>query len=118
MVRLTSRLSSLAGYIKQGERVIDVGTDHGLLPIYLIQNNITNKVILADINEGPLEKAKGNLERAGIILGSSSYTLDPLPSSKSSLYSKVSQPTLDIRQGDGLDVMEKGEASVDRKSVV
>ena len=110
MVRLTSRLSSLAGYIKQGERVIDVGTDHGLLPIYLIQNNITNKVILADINEGPLEKAKGNLERAGIILGSSSYTLDPLPSSKSSLYSKVSQPTLDIRQGDGLDVMEKGEA--------
>ena len=61
MVRLTSRLSSLAGYIKQGERVIDVGTDHGLLPIYLIQNNITNKVILADINEGPLEKAKGNL---------------------------------------------------------
>ncbi|MBQ9931053.1 MAG: SAM-dependent methyltransferase [Firmicutes bacterium] len=41
----------------------DVGTDHGFLPLFLWQKGICPHVILCDVNEGPLAKAKGNLEK-------------------------------------------------------
>ncbi len=39
----------------------DVGTDHGYLPIYLINKGICEKVIGADVNEGPLAAARKNV---------------------------------------------------------
>ena len=38
----------------------DIGTDHGFLPIALWEQGICPRVILADVNQGPLDKAKSN----------------------------------------------------------
>lgn len=60
-VRLTKRLQTVADLVTRGNVVADIGTDHGYLPIYLIQNNITPRVIGMDVNKGPLGKALENI---------------------------------------------------------
>jgi len=45
----------------------DVGTDHAYLPIYLLEKGIIERAIASDINQGPLNKARENIERAGFI---------------------------------------------------
>ena len=60
-MEISKRLEWIASYVQPGDRVADIGTDHGYIPIYLAQNNISPKVIAMDINFGPLEKAKNNI---------------------------------------------------------
>jgi dinuclear metal center YbgI/SA1388 family protein len=43
-----------------------VGTDHGKLPIYLLENGICQRAVLADINELPLQTAKMNVSASGL----------------------------------------------------
>jgi len=57
-LHLSKRLMAVAEYIEHGSRVADIGTDHGYLPVWLIQNNVCDYVIAADIGEGPLNQAK------------------------------------------------------------
>ncbi|MCC5910471.1 MAG: SAM-dependent methyltransferase [Clostridiaceae bacterium] len=64
-VKLTPRLQKIADLITTGSRVADIGTDHGYIPIYLLQNNIANELIASDVNEGPLETAKKNIKEHG-----------------------------------------------------
>lgn len=68
MIRLPERLQIIANNIEKGESVADIGTDHGYLPIYLIKNNISDKVILTDINKGPMDMATKNLNQYGVPL--------------------------------------------------
>jgi len=62
-MRLSDRLNTIASYIKKGESIADIGTDHALLPIFLWKHGICSKIIISDINEGPLEKARANINR-------------------------------------------------------
>ena len=55
---ISERLGLAASFIKKGRVVADIGTDHGYLPIYLIREGISDKVIAADMRKKPLEKAK------------------------------------------------------------
>ena len=57
MINLTQRLSAAASLVKGGGIVADIGTDHGYLPIYLIQSGKIKKAIAADIGKMPLENA-------------------------------------------------------------
>lgn len=57
-MKLSQRLQGVADYIKKGNVVADIGTDHGYLPIYLTKNNICPKVYASDVNIGPLESAR------------------------------------------------------------
>ncbi len=57
------RLNFIANQIKPNERVLDVGTDHALLPIFLVKNGITKNVIASDINKDPLNAAIKNIEK-------------------------------------------------------
>ena len=57
-MELSKRLYAVAGLVTEGASVADVGTDHGYIPIYLMQQNIASKVIALDINGGPLERAR------------------------------------------------------------
>lgn len=41
--------------------IADVGTDHGYLPIYLIERELCRKVIAMDINRGPLQRAQEHI---------------------------------------------------------
>lgn len=57
MIRLSKRLAAIAKHVPQGASVIDVGTDHGQLPVWLIQSGRAQCVIASDINAGPLSRA-------------------------------------------------------------
>lgn len=60
------RLEFIANLVKKNDKVLDVGTDHCIVPILLLKNKITNNVDASDINEKPLEIAKNNLIKQGL----------------------------------------------------
>ncbi len=60
---LTERLRTAAELVRQNRKTVDVGTDHGYLPAFLVLNGITDRATAADIGKGPLENAKKTLEK-------------------------------------------------------
>ena len=62
---LSPRLHACCSFITPGDRVADVGTDHGYLGIWLLQKGLASHVIASDIGEGPLSAAKNNAARFG-----------------------------------------------------
>jgi tRNA (adenine22-N1)-methyltransferase len=83
---LPPRLQAIADLVTAKQTVADIGTDHGILPIYLIRNRNLSKVIAADVNEDPLQKAEKLIQR---------YQL---------------AHRIELRLGDGLKILEAGEA--------
>ena len=65
-IPLSSRLEAACRFVNSGDRVADVGCDHGYLGIYLLKNNIASFVYASDINEGPLNAAVFNAEKFGV----------------------------------------------------
>ena len=57
-IKLSARLQVLADLIKKGSSVADIGTDHGHLPVYLVQTDTVKKIIASDISISSLESAK------------------------------------------------------------
>lgn len=57
------RIKALASLVDKDSKLIDIGTDHALLPIYLYENKITKNVTGSDISSNALEFAKVNLEK-------------------------------------------------------
>lgn len=64
----------------------DIGTDHGFLPIYLIENDISPSVIMTDVSRPSLMKGSDNLDMLG-----------------------ADRKRADFRVGDGISVLERGE---------
>ena len=64
-IPLSPRLRLCCGFIYPGDRVADVGTDHGYLGIWLLQQGIASHVIASDIGEGPLSAAVANAKKYG-----------------------------------------------------
>ncbi len=62
---MNRRLRAIASLVQGGTGLIDVGTDHGQLPVYLINNGYTGVLFASDINSGPLAAAKKTAEQAG-----------------------------------------------------
>ena len=60
---LGPRLEAVASFIPAGAKVADVGTDHGLLAVWLRMHEISPVVIASDIRPGPLNAAKRNAEK-------------------------------------------------------
>lgn len=60
-MQLSTRLAAIAQFVPKQSHVIDVGTDHAYIPIYLVEQGIALSCLATDINKGPLEKAKKNL---------------------------------------------------------
>lgn len=63
---LDARLLTCAGLVRKNSVVADIGSDHAYLPIYLVKNNICEKAIASDINEGPVKRAKMNIAISGL----------------------------------------------------
>lgn len=61
-MELSRRLQAVADMVTKGHSVADVGCDHAYISIYLIKNKISEKVIAMDVNKGPLEIARKNIE--------------------------------------------------------
>ncbi len=60
---LSKRLKEIAKLVKRNKVVFDVGSDHALLPCFLVLNDICFKAYAADINEGPLNHGIENIIR-------------------------------------------------------
>lgn len=65
-IPLSSRLLACCSFVAPGDRVADIGCDHGYLGIYLLLGGIASAVIASDINEGPLQSAVHNSEKFGV----------------------------------------------------
>lgn len=63
---LSDRLLACCGFVHPGDRVADVGCDHGYLSIHLLQSGIASHVYASDVRQGPLSSAKRNAETYGV----------------------------------------------------
>ena len=63
---LSSRLLACCTFVNKGDRVADVGCDHGYLGIHLLQSGIAASVIESDVAEGPLQSAMRNAAKFGV----------------------------------------------------
>lgn len=84
-MKLSKRLNAITEYISNNSKIIDIGCDHAFLDIYLYENFKNVKIIASDIHEGAIKQAKKNIKQ---------YNLNG---------------KIDVRLGDGLDVIKKGE---------
>ena len=83
---LSGRMQMVADMVSKGNVLADIGCDHGVVSIYLLEKGICPKVIAMDVNEGPLLRAKEHIEERGL----SSY--------------------IDVRLSDGMEKLLFGEA--------
>lgn len=84
MINLSKRLSAIASLINKDAKIVDIGCDHALLDIYLTQKYPAIESIAVDITEGALKQAQKNID-------------------------KYKSNKINLRLGDGLDVVDKKE---------
>ena len=65
MLKISDRLATVASLIPVGANLVDIGTDHGYVPIWLLQNQRIASAIAMDVNKGPLARAKENRDKYG-----------------------------------------------------
>lgn len=65
-LQLQPRLQLLAELIPQDSRLADVGTDHGYVPVYLLQRSMIGTAIASDIGAEPLQHAVNTAEEYGV----------------------------------------------------
>lgn len=63
---ISERLKTVVQLAGHGDTAADIGTDHGFVAVALVESGCFKRAIAADINEGPLLKAKKNIEKAGL----------------------------------------------------
>lgn len=85
-MQLSKRMQMIADMVKPADCIADIGTDHGYIPIWLAENEITDRVIAADVKKGPLSRAQKHVTEHGL------------------------QDRIQLRLGDGLTVLSPGEA--------
>ncbi len=64
-ITLSPRLAAVAKSVPAGARLIDVGTDHAMLPVYLAQTGRIAHAFASDIRPGPLTAARALVAKTG-----------------------------------------------------
>jgi len=85
MIKLSYRLQTIASRVPRGARLADIGSDHALLPSYLAERGMISFAVAGEVNPGPFEAAKRQVNAAGLT------------------------GVIDVRRGDGLAVVSPGE---------
>ena len=65
-LHLQPRLQLLADLVPQGAKLADIGTDHGYLPVWLLQNKRITAAIAADVGYEPLQHAVRTAQEQGV----------------------------------------------------
>lgn len=86
MITLSARMQALANMATEGNRVCDLGCDHGWLSIYLVQHRISPCALAMDVGQGPLMRALAHVREAEL------------------------EKYITLRLSDGLTRYEEGEA--------
>lgn len=85
--KLSMRLERVATYIPKGSVLADIGSDHAYLPCYAVQKGITAKAIAGEVVDGPFQSAKKQVKQTEL------------------------EGQIDVRLGNGLDVLVPNEAT-------
>ncbi|WP_224753246.1 tRNA (adenine(22)-N(1))-methyltransferase [Paenibacillus terricola] len=85
ITKLSHRLGTIAGLVTDGARVADIGSDHALLPVYLVSKGQCPSAIAGELNQGPYEAARRQVREAGL------------------------SQKVDVRKGNGMAVVTPGE---------
>lgn len=86
-VTLDRRLKRVVDFIPVGSILADIGSDHAYVPCYVVQQGIVNRAIAGEVNQGPMEAAKAQVDLIG------------------------AADQIDVRLGDGLAVLKEDEAT-------
>lgn len=65
-VILSERLRAVASMVTPGSRVCDVGCDHGFVSIWLVEQNVSPRVLAMDVRVGPLGAAGRHVAQRGL----------------------------------------------------
>lgn len=65
-MNLSKRLKSVFDFVEDEKKVLDIGTDHGYLPINIAKYKNPQKIIAADINLCPLNMAKKSIKEENL----------------------------------------------------
>ena len=60
------RMKMIADSVRENVTVCDVGSDHALIPIYLVASGKNEKAIITDISRDSLEKGIRNVKKEGL----------------------------------------------------
>lgn len=60
-MELSKRLSAVAALTDSCNGLADIGTDHGYIPIYLVEQGKVRRAIAMDIGKGPLQRAEEHI---------------------------------------------------------
>lgn len=85
-MELSRRLEKIASYVPDQAVLADIGSDHALLPVYLVQNGKIAAAVAGELNDGPYLAARKQVDGTG------------------------TQDRISVRKGDGLSVLRRGEA--------
>jgi tRNA (adenine22-N1)-methyltransferase len=86
MVNISNRLRKIAEHVPPGSAVADIGSDHALLPVFLALSGNIRRAVAGEIHDGPLQAARRQVARERL------------------------EAVVDVRKGDGLQVLDPGEA--------
>ena len=65
-IQLSKRMSALASLVTEGSRLADIGTDHGYIPIALVQKGRIPSALAMDVGKGPLSRAREHIHSQGL----------------------------------------------------
>ena len=63
---MTPRLKEIASHVQSGASLVDVGSDHAYIPIFLVGNGRAERALCTDINDGPLKHSRENISQYGL----------------------------------------------------
>lgn len=65
-LKISKRLLTVAALVPSCDTLADIGSDHGLLPLYLLRENKIRCAYCCDLRPGPLETAEKNIAAYGM----------------------------------------------------
>ncbi|HJV30772.1 MAG TPA: tRNA (adenine(22)-N(1))-methyltransferase TrmK [Bacillales bacterium] len=83
--KLSDRLNMVAGFVPKAAKLADIGSDHAYLPCFLAKKGLITFAIAGEVVAGPFESARKQVLEEGL------------------------SNVIDVRMGDGLDVLGPGE---------
>ncbi|MBY5034925.1 tRNA (adenine(22)-N(1))-methyltransferase TrmK [Streptococcus gallolyticus] len=63
--KLSKRLEKVASFVPESARLVDVGSDHAYLPLFLVEAGKIDFAVAGEVVKGPFESALKNVQEAG-----------------------------------------------------